>query len=166
MPVTTQNKKKKPTKKKKLTPLEKAQQQVAEHLEGRQRAVAELANFKRQQAATMTDQRSRALGAAAQSLLPLADNFHAVLEHVPEDLAKNPWVTGVLHVAKQLDTVLESMGVQQMTVIGELFDPARHEALAEEEREGAPPGTILEVAQEGYELGELVLRPAKVTIAT
>jgi molecular chaperone GrpE len=60
---------------------------------------------------------------------------------------------------------LQRVGIERYSPQGEPFDPTRHEALAQQPVEGAQPGTIVEVYQQGYLLGEVVIRPARVVVA-
>ena len=60
---------------------------------------------------------------------------------------------------------LARVGIEPFSPVGERFDPQHHEAVAQQPVEGAEPGTIVEVYQRGYRLGETVLRPARVVVA-
>jgi molecular chaperone GrpE len=60
---------------------------------------------------------------------------------------------------------LARVGIEPYSPVGERFDPQHHEAVAQHPVEGAEPGTIVEVYQRGYRLGEAVLRPARVVVA-
>lgn len=76
-------------------------------------------------------------------------------EHLPQ---------GVLMVAKEFDRLLEEEGVQIFGAVGDAFDHARYESVAEEAVEGVEPGKVSKVIQPGYLLGERVLRYAKVAV--
>ena len=71
----------------------------------------------------------------------------------------------LLAIAEKLRSVVTRLGVERYGEAGEVFDPHRHEAIAQAPVEGAQSGTITEVYQLGYRLGEDVLRPAKVVVA-
>jgi molecular chaperone GrpE len=60
---------------------------------------------------------------------------------------------------------LARVGIEPFSPTGEQFDPQVHEAVAHQPGEGATSGTVIEVYQQGYRLGELVLRPARVLVA-
>jgi molecular chaperone GrpE len=60
---------------------------------------------------------------------------------------------------------LSRAGIERFSPEGEPFDPTLHEAVAQQPVEGAQPGTVVEVFQSGYRLGETVVRPARVIVA-
>jgi len=60
---------------------------------------------------------------------------------------------------------LQRAGIERFSPEGQQFDPQRHEAVAQQPVEGAEPGTIVEVYQRGYLLGDSVIRPARVVVA-
>jgi len=62
-------------------------------------------------------------------------------------------------------TALQKAGIERYSPEGEPFDPTLHEAVAQQPADGAEPGTVVEVFQRGYRMGELVVRPARVVVA-
>ncbi len=133
-----------------------------EYLDGWKRARADLENMKKRMADTLQSQQSAMKKDIAYSLVALADNFRSLAEHVPN--ASDPWAAGVLHVGRQFEQTLSEFGVEVITDIGKEFNPALHEAIEEVEKEGESPGTIVEVVQAGYKIGQSVIRPAKVRV--
>ena len=150
---------------KKLDETTQLQAEAAEYLEGWQRAKAELDNFKKQSTVERAAERERIIADTIVPLLALADTFGAMAQHVPDELADNAWAQGVVHVAKQLESVLSDYGVTKMTIAQQTFDPQLHEAIEQLADTDAAPNTVVEVVQAGYLLGERVLRPAKVKVA-
>jgi molecular chaperone GrpE len=73
---------------------------------------------------------------------------------------------GVELIHKQLNEVLESLGIKPISAMGERFDPHVHEAVATEPSEDHEPDTVVEEMARGYVLGNKLLRPAKVKVAT
>lgn len=140
-------------------------EQAREYLEGWKRARAELVNYRAQVVAQQANGRASLTKAVVQALFPLADNFQSMITHTPPEFQGHSWVQGVTQIAKQLDTIFEGLGVERMNLGEEKFDPSRHEAVVEVALEGVTPGTIVEVLQAGYMLGEHVLRPARVKVA-
>lgn len=136
-----------------------------EYLEGWQRARAEFANFRTRLLAQQQHLSRQAQRQAIEPLLAVADNFRAVTAHVPEELADNSWVQGVLHVSRQLEQLLTDLGVQPVTATGQPFDPTQHEAVEEVTDSSVPSGTVLSVVQAGYRLGDELIRPARVTVS-
>jgi len=156
---------KSPKKPKKGPVGEKSKDEAAEYLDKWKRAKADLANYTKQVQAERTAVYSRLTSQLLTSLLPLADNFQAMLAHTPPELVDNSWVTGVIHIGKQVDDILTEYGAVQMEVGQEEFNPKRHEAIEEVEVEGVTSGTVVEVLQPGYLVADQVLRPAKVKVA-
>ncbi len=134
-----------------------------EYLEGWKRARADLENLQKRTADNRVREHAAIKSKVAESLIALSDNFHSLIDHAPE--TKDPWVEGVLHVARQFDQTLQDLGVETISDTGGTFDPAIHEAV-EEVKGDQSPGTVVELVQAGYKIGEYVIRPAKVKISS
>jgi molecular chaperone GrpE len=103
-----------------------------------------------------------------RELLPAVDNLDRALEAVkPAGEASNgdELVSGVKLVRAELIAALARAGVDRFDPEGERFDPQFHEAVGQVSVDGAPAGTIIEVYQRGYRLGDTVIRPARVLVA-
>jgi molecular chaperone GrpE len=74
-------------------------------------------------------------------------------------------IDGVEATERELKAVLTRHGVKAIDAMGARFDPHLHQAIAEVPANGQEPGTIVNVVQEGYTIGERLLRPAMVTVA-
>ena len=74
-------------------------------------------------------------------------------------------IKGFAMVAGELQAALNRVGIQTFSPKGEVFDPNEHEAMAQVPIEGAEPGTVFEVYQQGYRINGVVLRPARVVVA-
>jgi molecular chaperone GrpE len=133
-----------------------------EYLEGWKRARADLENIQKRMGEQLMQNRMSSKRGAVESLLPLADNFRSLIDHAPK--GDDPWVQGVLHVARQIDQVLEEMGVEIIHKKNILFDPKIHEAVEEIEGEENKKGEVAEIVQAGYKMGETTIRPAKVKV--
>ena len=81
------------------------------------------------------------------------------------DGADNPLVAGIKLVHADMVAALARVGIEGFSPVGERFDPQYHEAVAQMPAEGAEPGTIVEVYQRGYTLGDSIIRPARVVVA-
>lgn len=137
-----------------------------QYLTGWQRERAALANLRRRLAAEQTATRERLTQEITQSLLTLADNFRAMTAHTPTAFVDHPWTQGVHHIARQLEQLLAAYGVTPIdTAVGTVFNPALHEAVSRTTVPGHSAGTVVEVLQPGYRLGEHILRPARVKVA-
>jgi molecular chaperone GrpE len=104
-------------------------------------------------------------------MLSIADNFSRALAACPPDLreAADPQVKAVLDgveaTDRQLLATLERHGVKLVATADGKFDPNLHQAIAEVPGGGRPAGSIVDVVQSGYMIGDRLLRPAMVTVA-
>lgn len=133
-----------------------------QYLEQAQRALADLANYRRR----VEQERGVAREIATRSLLsqltPIIDDLHRALGSAPEDEKSSSWFQGVQMIEKKLMAVLEREGVTPIDALGKPFDPALHEAVATEE--GSTQNVVVEVYQTGYKHGQSLLRPAMVKV--
>jgi len=136
-----------------------------EYLAGWQRARAELDNFRKRTVQENQNSYQQINRDLVESIVPIADNFQAMLDHIPSDLVDNNWTKGVVQVAKQLEQLLVQHNVTPINATGNKFDPHYHEAVSQTKSKQTSPGYIIEVVQPGYMIGEEVLRPAKVKVA-
>jgi molecular chaperone GrpE len=100
-----------------------------------------------------------------RKLLPILDDLNRALAEMPPSVRELPWSAGLTLVKRKFDTFLQGEGVVVMETEGEMFDPTYHEALTYEDAEGYEEGQIIGEIQQGYMLGERVLRPALVRVA-
>ena len=146
--------------------IEAAQAQAHEYLEGWQRARAEFANYKKRIERELKDSHSAAAGTVLRDILPAIDDFERAMSHVPENLQEVPWVGGVGMILRKLNKVLDDYDVEVIDPTGELFDPNRHEAIGMEASDEVEAGHVTATMQKGYILGDRVLRPALVRVAS
>ena len=142
--------------------LEEAEAQVAEHRDGWQRAQAEFVNYKNRMTRDQEIQRATMKGDILKKILPVLDDLARALQNRPADDA---WAGGIELVARKFQTVLESEGVTRIEAEGQPFDPNFHEAISNEPSDAVESGHVIAVAQNGYMLGERVIRPAMVRVA-
>jgi molecular chaperone GrpE len=150
-----------------LSETEKLEKQAAEYLDGWKRCQADFENYKKRQAEAVADMARYANESLLLQIIPVLDNFHASTDHVPEDQKKNAWVVGIMHIQKQLEQILKDNGVTEIKAkAGDDFDPKFHEAVSDEKvkDEKEIKNKIAKVIQRGYELGERVIRPARVVV--
>jgi molecular chaperone GrpE len=145
--------------------LERARAEAAEYLDGWQRARAEFANYKKRTDRENEEARERITGEIITRYLGVVDDFERAIARAPEDEACQEWTTGVELIYQKLWAILEAEGVESIQAEGERFDPLLHEAISYEESEDHEEGTVIEVTQRGYRLGERILRPAMVRVA-
>jgi molecular chaperone GrpE len=127
-----------------------------------QRLQAEFENYRKRAARDQQSFVARAHERLVKELLPVLDDLGRALE-AAEQHEEAALEDGVRLVHRQLMDVLTKEGLTEIETEG-AFDPHVHEALLAQPAE-AEAGTVLEVLQKGYRLGDHVLRPARVTIA-
>ncbi len=145
--------------------LEEMTAKADEYLDGWQRARAEFANYKKRVLRENTEIRQVARGEVIKLFLDIADDLDRALQDKPEQGEGESWAGGINIIFQKLRTRLEAEGIKPMNPLGEEFDPNIHEALMKEESDEYKSGQIIEVMQEGYWIGEKVLRPALVRVA-
>ncbi len=137
--------------------------QIAELTVDLQRLQAEFINFKRRS----EEDRIRAINTgkeqAVSALLPVLDNIDRAISHEPTDIKDHTWVKGINSVASQLESQLKAIGLLKIGKQGELFDPQKHDAVAVDETDGKQE-VIGEVLQQGYQLGDQIIRHAMVKV--
>ena len=129
------------------------------------RQVAELDNLKKRMARDREDISRFANEALIKDLLPVVDNLERAVAHASGGGNGKPLVEGVEMVLKGLLDVLAKHGVTQISAVGEPFDPAKHEAMAQVESDSHEPNSVVEELHKGYTLRERLLRPALVSVA-
>ena len=132
----------------------------------RQSALAEFHNYQRRAAANERQAAQAGAGSVIRSLLAVVDHFDLALEQDIEQLTVEQLLGGVRIVRDELAKALQSQGVQRIEpAIGDEFDPNRHEAIMRQESDEVPANHVVTVLQVGYQLADVVLRPAKVAVA-
>jgi molecular chaperone GrpE len=140
-----------------------------EYLALAQRTQADFENFRKRMARDVAAAETRGVSRLAKELLPALDNLGRALaaaeaggEHgTPE----HHLTSGIKLVHDELLAALGRVGIEPFSPEGERFDPNEHEAIVQQPVEGAESGTVVEVYQQGFRLGESVLRPARVVVA-
>ncbi|MFL7814228.1 MAG: nucleotide exchange factor GrpE [Anaerolineales bacterium] len=145
--------------------LEDITDKAEEYLDGWQRSRAEFANYKKRIQKENLDIRQTARGEVIKIYLDVLDDLERALQKKPGDSGAQDWVAGIEIIYQKLKARLEAEGIRPMNALGMEFDPHVHEALMKEETEDYPSGTVIEVMQEGYWIGDRVLRPALVRVA-
>ncbi len=146
--------------KKELEQLQKDKRELQEQV---LRVRAEGENFRKRLQREKDDFVRFAREGFIRDLLPVKDNLERALAHAEDDPASI--VDGVKLTLEQFSSILKGMGVEEIASLGEPFDPARHEAMAQVEKDDCEPNTVVEELQKGYTLHGRLLRPAMVTVA-
>jgi molecular chaperone GrpE len=129
------------------------------------RQVAEFENLKRRSAREREDLSRFANEALIKDLLPIVDNLERAVAHASGGGNGKPIVEGVEMVLKALLDVLARHGVAQISAIGQIFDPCKHEAIAQVESDTHEPNAVVEELHKGYSLHDRLLRPSLVSVA-
>ena len=131
------------------------------------RKAAELENVRKQTAQRVQKATKDGMRRVALELLPALDDFERALAsaEAQEGDQEHHLTNGIRLVQQQMLTALRRAGIEAYTPKGDAFDPHLHEAVATAPVEGATSGTVVEVYQAGYRLGDDVLRAAKVVVA-
>jgi molecular chaperone GrpE len=145
----------------------KLEADLAEFRDRALRALAETENVRRRLEREREDTARYAIARFAGDLLSVADNLRRALDAVPagavgkdEFLAK--LVDGVGATERTMLSVLEKNGVKKLDPTGQKFDPNFHEVLFEIDAPDSPAGTVVQVLEAGYTIGDRLLRPARV----
>jgi molecular chaperone GrpE len=139
-----------------------AEAKAEEHLNDLKRLAAEFENYKKRTAREQASLSARATERLVKELLPIVDDLERALE-AAEEHEEAKLEEGVRLVHRQLAAALEREGLAEIEANGK-FDPHVHEALLSQPSE-ADEGSVIEVLQKGYRLGDRVLRPARVVVA-
>jgi len=151
--------------------LEALKAEVESLKDQRLRALAEAENVRRRAEKEKADASQYAVTKFARDMLGIADNFARALAAVPAEIRAlaDPQVKAVLDgveaTDRQLLQTLERYGVKAVDTSDGKFDPNLHQAIAEVPGNGKPPGSIVDVVQSGFTIGDRLLRPAMVTVA-
>ena len=132
---------------------------VAEYRDRAARAEAELANFRSRVERDRQANREAVIVEVMRSLLPAIDDLDRAESH--GDLQGGPLEL----VAQKIRQSLERFGLERVGVVGEEFDPAKHDAVARVPASGISTDTVAEVIECGYTLGEKLVRPARVAVS-
>jgi len=140
-------------------------EQRDEYLSLAQRTQADFENYRKRVARDAAAAETRGISRLARELLPALDNLDRALAAAAQGTDEQ-LIEGLRLVQRELGAALARVGIEPFGAAGEVFDPERHEAVAQQPREGVAAGEVTEVFQAGYRLnGSSVLRPARVMVA-
>jgi len=135
------------------------------------RTLAEMENLRRRTEREVADARAYGVTSFARDILAVADNMERAMKALDDeiraqaDAGVKALLDGVELTERELLKVLEKHGVKKVEPMGQKFDPNLHQAMFELPDPSVPTGTIVQVMQPGYTIGERVLRPALVGVA-
>ena len=132
------------------------------------RALAETENTRRQGERRAQDAQQYAITNFARELLQVVDNLRRAIGASATDAEANKGdglIEGVAATERILTQILNRFGVEELNALNEPFDPMKHEAVMETDKTDRPPGSVVQVLEDGYMLHDRLLRPARVVVA-
>ncbi len=144
--------------------LEEKTREANDHFDKWLRLRAEFENYKKRMQKEKVDAMKFGNESLLKAILPILDNLSRAIDHGKEVSEIGPLMEGVEMIRKEMLNTLERFGVKPIASAGEIFDPEKHEAIAQEETEGEPNRVVTE-AQTGYSYHDRLLRPAKVVVS-
>jgi len=130
------------------------------------RLAAELDNYKKLAQRDRLDTSKFANETLLRDCLPIIDNLERAVKAAKETSSVDGLIRGVDLTLKQFNELLAKHGVQVVSSVGTLFDPARHQAMTRVETADEPENSVVEEFQKGYLLHDRILRPAMVSVAS
>ena len=145
--------------------------EAAESRDKMLRTLAEMENLRKRTSREVADARMYGITGFARDILDIADNLQRALDALPEDVRDNAdpglkaLIEGVELTERSLLNTLEKNGVKKFDPAGEKFDPNFQQAMFEVPDVSVPSGTVVQVVQSGFMIGERILRPALVGVS-
>jgi molecular chaperone GrpE len=149
-----------------------------EYLELAKRTKADFENYRKRASRETAAAQDRGVAKLAKELLPAVDNLDRAVEAAQatakvggqpgaraNDNGTTTLVDGIKLVHSEVINARARAGIERFSPEGERFDPQQHEAIAQQPVPGKESGTVVEVYQRGYRLGDVVIRPARVVVA-
>ena len=160
-----------PSRRPRRRPSTSLDRELAETKDRLLRTLADMDNMRKRTEREVADARVYGISTFARDILGVADNMHRAMQALDDELrakadeATKALLEGVELTERELMNVLEKHGVKRIEPMGQKFDPNRHQAMYEIEDASVPSGTVVQVMQAGYMIGERVLRPALVAVS-
>jgi molecular chaperone GrpE len=134
------------------------------------RAHAEVENIRKRSEREKEETAKYAVTRFARDIVNVGDNFQRAIDAVPagaaeQDAALKSFLEGVTMTERELLNVLERYAIKRVQPVGEPFNPHLHQAVMEIQRSDVPAGTVVQVFQAGFTIGDRVLRPAMVAVS-
>jgi molecular chaperone GrpE len=152
-------------------PLETLQAENADLRDRLLRTVAEMENLRKRTEREVSDTRSYAIASFARDMLTATDSLSRALMVLPAETRETAdgtlksLIEGIEMTEREMQRLLAKHGVKPIEAEGEKFDPHKHQAMFEVPDPTRPEGTVVQVVQTGFAIGDRVLRPAMVGVA-
>lgn len=144
----------------------KLQEELTGTKEQMLRTMADFQNFRKRNQEQAAQLRQFATENLVTALLPVLDNFDRTVEHIQKGATIEQALTGISAVQRQLRSVLEGQNVRRIESLGKPFDPEIHEAISIEESPDHEANTVIIEVEAGYKMGDKIIRPARVKVAS
>lgn len=142
--------------------LAEAESKTSEYKDSWLRSQAEFQNYRKRLERDSELNYLSMKGDIIKKVLPALDDLERALQNRPAD---NAWANGIELIARKLQNILDAEGIKRIEAEGAEFNPNFHEAISHEPADGVASGHVIAVVQNGYVLGERVIRPALVRVA-
>lgn len=135
------------------------------------RAAAEMENLRKRTQREVSEARTYAIADFARDMLTATDNLERALMALPQesrdaaDQSMKSLIEGIEMTEREMQRLMQKNGVKPILAEGEKFDPHKHQAMFEVPNDQVPSGTVVQVMQAGFEIGDRVLRPAMVGVS-
>ena len=145
--------------------IDQLKNKVDEYSDGWQRERADFTNYRNIIQRDQDQMKNNLTVEIVKKYLAVSDDINRALKDAPDGNEVKGWVDGIRLIYQKLQSILEAEGVQRIPAENEIFDPHRHEAIVTEENPQFESGHVIEVLQQGYLIGDRVIRPARVKVA-
>ena len=146
--------------------LEEAKKKEQENLESWQRERADFSNYKKRIERDQENAKNSYKADVLKTFLQVLDDLELAYQHKPEEGEAASWAEGIELIIRKFRSVLENGGLKPIDVkAGDKLDPNIHMAVSSEDSDEFGPEEIIEVLQNGYRMGDKVIRPAIVRVA-
>ena len=142
--------------------VEEAEAKTSEYKDSWLRSQAEFQNYRKRIERDNEMMYASMKGDIVKKVLPVLDDLERALQNRSVD---DPWANGIELIVRKFQNILENEGVKKIEALGAEFDPNFHEAISHEPADGAHSGHVIGVVQNGYMIGDRVIRPALVRVA-
>jgi molecular chaperone GrpE len=146
-------------------PLTEAKAEAARMKDQWMRTAADFDNFRKRSRRELEDMRKAGKEELLKELLPVFDNLERAIQSAQRATDVKGVAEGLSMVLRQYVDTLARGGISKVPSVGQLFDPAHHEAIQQVETAEHPPGTVVAEVQPGYQQGDRLIRAAMVVVA-
>lgn len=145
--------------------LEKAENASKDYLDKLQRSMAEFDNFRKRTIKEKANMYDDGVMETVKKLLPIIDNFERAVESASDEDKQNSFYQGIEMILKQIKDLLSTINVEEISAVGEQFNPSVHNAVMHIDDEQYGENEIIEQLQKGYKYKDKVIRPSMVKVA-